>query len=66
MKPASAPPRAGTTNAAPGWIAVGGGATLAAVTVYLFVKSKPKPAGSGAAFVLPARGGALAGFTTRF
>jgi hypothetical protein len=51
--------------AAPGWVAVGGGAALAAVTVYLFVKSKPARSG-GAAFVVPARGGAVAGFTTRF
>jgi hypothetical protein len=51
--------------AAPGWIAVGGGAALAAVTVYLFVKARPSsPARS--AFVVPARGGAMAGYTASF
>jgi len=51
--------------AAPGWITVGGGAALAAVTVYLFVSGKPPP--SRTAFVAPAPGGgAVAGFATSF
>jgi hypothetical protein len=51
--------------AAPGWIAVGGGAALAAVTVYLFVKAKPS-APARSAFVVPTNGGAMAGYTASF
>lgn len=52
-------------TAIPGWAALGGGAALAGVTVYLFIR------GSGdeprrAAFVVPARGGAYAGYALRF
>lgn len=52
---------------APGWIAIGGGAALAAVTVYLFVKARPAAAASGTAFVAPTSGGgAMAGYTASF
>lgn len=51
-------------TAAPGWIAVGGGAVLAAVTVYLIV-TRPRQAAS-TAFVVPTGDGAMAGFATRF
>jgi hypothetical protein len=49
----------------PALLALGGGAALAAVSVYLFVTAdRPPPA--RAAFVAPGRGGALVGITGRF
>ncbi len=54
-------------TATPGYLALGGGAVLAGVTIYLFVHSSgggDHP--SSTAFVVPARGGAVAGYTMRF
>jgi hypothetical protein len=50
--------------AAPGWLTVGGGAVVAAVAVYLFVRDSGSP--SRSAYVTPTQGGAIAGFTSRF
>jgi hypothetical protein len=52
-------------NAAAGWAATGAGVVLATITVYLIV-TRPKSAPSSTAFVVPAQGGALAGFATTF
>jgi hypothetical protein len=52
------------SNAPFDWIALSAGAVVAGVTVYLFATNGARPAHT--AFVAPARGGALAGFTTQF
>ncbi len=46
-------------TATPAWIAIGGGAVLAGVTVYLIMTKPSKPARQ--AFIAPAHGGAIAG-----
>lgn len=51
-------------TATPGYVALGGGAVLAAVTVYLFVTQDRAPART--AYVVPTSGGAVAGFAMRF
>jgi len=48
----------------PGWATVGAGAALTAVTVYLFLRKGSSP--SRSAYVVPATGGAMAGFAGRF
>jgi hypothetical protein len=50
--------------AVPGYLTLGAGAALAAVTVYLFVRNDRAP--SRTAYVVPAQGGAVAGFLTSF
>jgi hypothetical protein len=52
-------------NAAPGWVAVGAGAVLAGVTIYLFATRTTSPSGR-TAFIVPTGDGAVAGFSTRF
>ena len=67
---ASAEPPPGVTcadvynNAAPGYAAIGAGAVLAGVTVYLIVKRGGSK--SRTAFVTPTSGGAMASFSMRF
>ncbi len=51
-------------NAGPGYAAVGAGAVLAGITVYLIVKSGGSK--SRTAFVAPTSGGAMASFSMRF
>lgn len=48
-----------------GWATVGGGAVLAGVTVYLFIRGSGDSS-TKSAFVIPARGGAYAGYALRF
>ncbi len=48
-----------------GWLTVGGGAALAGVSVYLFIRGSGESP-SKSAFVVPARGGAYAGYSMRF
>ena len=51
-------------NAVPGYLALGGGAVLAGISVYLFVtggSSKPRTA-----YVVPTSGGAMAAFSMQF
>ena len=48
----------------PAWIAIGGGAVLAGLTVYLIVTKPAKP--SRQAFIAPAHGGAVAGVSGRW
>ena len=50
----------------PGWATIGGGVALAGVTVYLFIRASGESSSSNTAFVVPARGGAYAGYTLRF
>jgi len=54
------------STATPGYLAIGGGAVLAGVTIYLFVRGSRSDPTASTAFVLPARGGAVAGYTLRF
>lgn len=52
-------------NAVPGYLAVGGGAVLTGLSIYLFVRA----GGSGkaqTAYLVPTSGGAVAGFAARF
>ncbi|HWU88757.1 MAG TPA: hypothetical protein VN253_15930 [Kofleriaceae bacterium] len=57
-------------NAVQGWIAVGGAAVLAGVTVYLVVKEHRAGDGAGGArrtaYLAPTAGGAIAGYAARF
>jgi hypothetical protein len=54
-------------NTAQGWIAIGGAAVLAGVTVVLVVKGRRGADGPRrTAYVAPARGGMIAGFAARF
>lgn len=48
-----------------GWAALGGGAALAGISVYLFVRGSGESS-SSTAFVVPAQGGAYAGYSLRF
>ena len=50
---------------APGWATIGGGVVLAGVTVYLFIRESGESSTSSA-FVVPAQGGAYAGYALRF
>lgn len=52
-------------NAAPGWIAIGGAAVLAGVTIYL-IATRTTGSGSRTAFIVPTGDGAIAGWATRF
>ncbi len=49
-----------------GWATIAGGGVLAGITVLLFMLDDGDPAPKRSAFVIPARGGAYAGFSTRF
>jgi hypothetical protein len=51
-----------------GFISIGAGAALAGVTIYLFVRERgqQRDAKASSAFVLPTRGGALAGYAFSF
>jgi hypothetical protein len=54
-------------NTAQGWLTVGGAVALAGVTAYLFVRERRAGAGAGrTAYVVPAAGGAIAGYAARF
>jgi hypothetical protein len=48
-----------------GWATVGGGAVLAGVTVYLFIRGSGETQ-TKSAFIVPAHGGAYAGYSMRF
>ncbi|MEJ7602521.1 MAG: hypothetical protein WKG01_31810 [Kofleriaceae bacterium] len=50
----------------PAFIAIGAGAALGAVTVYLFLRGRSDDAASTTAFVAPTRGGAVAGYGFQF
>lgn len=51
----------------PGWVTIGGGAALVGISVYLFVRgSGESTTQRSATFVVPARGGAYAGYSLRF
>jgi hypothetical protein len=52
------------STATPGWIAIGGGAVLTGLTIYLIATRPARPARQ--AFVAPTRGGAIAGVTSTF
>ena len=54
-------------NTVPGLIAIGAGAVLAGVTIYLIVNTGEKEAPPQRnAYVVPTSGGAVAGFTMQF
>jgi hypothetical protein len=51
----------------PGWLTVGGGAALAGVSVYLFIRGSGESSTQRSAkFIVPTRGGAYAGYALRF
>jgi hypothetical protein len=50
----------------PGWATIGGGVALAGLSVYLFIRGSGESAQRSATFVVPARGGAYAGYALRF
>ncbi len=53
-------------TATQGWLAVGGAAALAGVTVFLVVKERRAGAPGRTAYVVPTAGGAFAGYAARF
>jgi hypothetical protein len=53
-------------NAVPGYLALGGGAVLTGLSVYLFFKSSGSSSSARSAYVLPTNGGAFAGYSARF
>lgn len=52
-------------NAVPGYLAVGGGAVLTGLSIYLFVRAGGS-AKAQTAYMIPTTGGAMAGFARRF
>lgn len=52
-------------NAVPGYLAVGGGAVLTGLSIYLFVRGGGN-AKAQTAYMIPTSGGAVAGFAARF
>jgi hypothetical protein len=53
-------------TSAQGWLAIGGAAALAGITVYLVVKERRAGAASRTAYLAPTAGGAIAGYAARF
>ena len=66
------PPPAGTpctdlyVTSTPAYLTLGGGVALAGVAIYLFVRGAGSKPSQSASYVLPARGGAMAGWAIRF
>jgi hypothetical protein len=55
-------------NTAQGWLAIGGAAVFAGITVVLVVKERGAGTGGArrTAYVVPTAGGAMAGYAARF
>ena len=49
-----------------GWATIGGGAVLAGVTVYLFIRGSGESQAQRSAYVVPTSGGVYAGYALRF